>query len=199
MLCRAFPCSVGRSRAPGVSRKAAAGPACDPRARNPGAASGVRNPEVRRRVSTLLEMVGVGDLVDRLPGSLPSGQQQRVAFARALAPRSACSCSTSPSRASTPTCGSRSAPRSAGSYGPLGHRDLRHPRSERGQNEAFVLGDEVAVMRDGYVVQQDMPAEVDQHPADDGSGPPSPGAVAALVSPLRRPHLGRRPGRLESH
>jgi iron(III) transport system ATP-binding protein len=39
-----------------------------------------------RRVSEVLEMVGLADLGDRLPRQLSGGQQQRVALARALAP-----------------------------------------------------------------------------------------------------------------
>ncbi len=34
------------------------------------------------------------------------------------------------------------------------------------QDEAFVLGDEVAVMRDGVIVQQASPAELYAHPVD---------------------------------
>ena len=39
------------------------------------------------RVTDTLELVGLADMVDRMPGSLSGGQQQRVALARALAPR----------------------------------------------------------------------------------------------------------------
>ncbi len=39
----------------------------------------------RARATDLLEMVGLGDLLDRLPNQLSGGQRQRVAIARALA------------------------------------------------------------------------------------------------------------------
>ena len=39
----------------------------------------------RRRVATLLELVGLADHADQRPGELSGGQQQRVAIARALA------------------------------------------------------------------------------------------------------------------
>ena len=41
--------------------------------------------DIRRRVSELLEMVGMSDRADALPRQLSGGQQQRVAIARALA------------------------------------------------------------------------------------------------------------------
>ena len=40
-----------------------------------------------RRRQELLEMVGLPDIADRMPGTLSGGQQQRVALARALAPQ----------------------------------------------------------------------------------------------------------------
>lgn len=43
--------------------------------------------ERRRRARQLLEAVGLGDRLDHRPGQLSSGQQQRVAVARALANR----------------------------------------------------------------------------------------------------------------
>ncbi|MCM2477235.1 ABC transporter ATP-binding protein [Rhizobium sp. CG5] len=45
--------------------------------------------EIAERVSEMLEMVGLGDYRDRLPGELSGGQRQRVALARALATRPA--------------------------------------------------------------------------------------------------------------
>ena len=40
---------------------------------------------IAERVSELAEMLGVGDLLDRLPDKLSGGERQRVAFGRALA------------------------------------------------------------------------------------------------------------------
>ncbi|WP_295197246.1 ATP-binding cassette domain-containing protein [Veillonella sp.] len=43
--------------------------------------------KIERRVTELLELVGLSNLRNRYPGELSGGQRQRVAFARALAPR----------------------------------------------------------------------------------------------------------------
>ncbi len=40
--------------------------------------------EVRRRAHEILDLVGLGDKADRLPGELSGGEQQRVAIGRAL-------------------------------------------------------------------------------------------------------------------
>jgi len=45
----------------------------------------VSRDEIRRSVSALLEVLGLSDLRDRVPGQLSGGQLQRVALARALA------------------------------------------------------------------------------------------------------------------
>ena len=44
-------------------------------------------PAIRTRISETLELCGIRDLADRLPGTLSGGQQQRAALARALATR----------------------------------------------------------------------------------------------------------------
>ena len=48
---------------------------------------GVGRKERRERGLALLEQVGLGDKIDRLPGELSGGQKQRVSIARALANR----------------------------------------------------------------------------------------------------------------
>jgi polar amino acid transport system ATP-binding protein len=48
---------------------------------------GLGKDEAIARARELLQMVGLGDKIDRYPGQLSGGQQQRVAIARALAMR----------------------------------------------------------------------------------------------------------------
>ena len=48
---------------------------------------GLGKDEAVARARELLQMVGLGDKIDRYPGQLSGGQQQRVAIARALAMR----------------------------------------------------------------------------------------------------------------
>jgi len=124
---------------------------------------GRRNPEARKRISALLEMVGVGDLAGRLPGSLSGGQQQRVALARALAPRPEVLLLDEP-------FSSLDTNLRADVRAEVAHllRDLSITAMfvTHDQDEAFVLGDQVAVMRDGRVVQQASPAELYRNPVD---------------------------------
>lgn len=46
---------------------------------------GTSRTEARRRATEWLEMLGIGEMADRKPGTLSGGQAQRVALARALA------------------------------------------------------------------------------------------------------------------
>ena len=115
------------------------------------------------RVSDLLEMVGIAELGDRLPGSLSGGQQQRVALARALAPRPSVLLLDEPFSSLDTTLRVEVRAEVAGLL-----RELEIPCVfvTHDQDEAFVLGDEVAVMRDGSVIQQAPPAVLYDRPTD---------------------------------
>ena len=116
----------------------------------------------RGRVDEALELVGLADIGDRYPQDLSGGQAQRVAVARALAPR----------------------PRVLLLDEPFSNLDTEFRvklRSEvaalmrevgmtavfvtHDQEEAFVVGDQVAVMREGRIIQQGTPTEVYERPA----------------------------------
>jgi iron(III) transport system ATP-binding protein len=114
-------------------------------------------------VESLLEMVGVADLARRLPGSLSGGQQQRVALARALAARPSILLLDEPF--SNLDTGLRVGVRSE-VLGLLRELRITSVFVTHDQDEAFVLGDEVAVMRDGVIVQQATPATLYERPHD---------------------------------
>ena len=99
---------------------------------------------------------------DRTPGTLSGGQQQRVALARAIAPEPSVLLLDEPFSNLDTTLRVQV------------RTELHHLLVELGvtavfvthdQEEAFVLGDEVAVMFDGLVVQQAPPADLYARPA----------------------------------
>jgi thiamine transport system ATP-binding protein len=119
---------------------------------------------MERGVTELLALVGLEGYERRSIATLSGGEQQRVALARALAPE----------------------PRVLLFDEPLGSLDRRLRDRllddlenlfetvsltalyvTHDQAEAFALGDRVAVMRDGQVVQTGTPDETWAHPADE--------------------------------
>ena len=115
-----------------------------------------------RKVSELLEMVDLAGFEKRLPNSLSGGQQQRVAMARALAPRPRVLLMDEPFQGldaclRRELCGEvRSMLLSLGATAVI----VTH-----NPEEAFLLGDEVAIMRDGLILQQGKPSELFRTPA----------------------------------
>ncbi|MDQ7819616.1 MAG: ABC transporter ATP-binding protein [Armatimonadota bacterium] len=118
--------------------------------------------EQRRRAREAAELLEIADLLDRFPAQLSGGQRQRVAVARAIVMR----------------------PDVLLMDEPLSNLDalLRlHMRAElkrlhrelgsttvyvtHDQVEALSLGDRIAVMRDGQIVQCDTPARIYDTPA----------------------------------
>ena len=110
-----------------------------------------------KEIMELLEMVGISELADRLPSSLSGGQQQRVALTRALAPQPSILLLDEPF--SSLDTGLRVELRSEVSD-LLKLLNVTSVFVTHDQDEAFTLGDEVAVMNQGRVVQQDTPWEI---------------------------------------
>ncbi len=113
-------------------------------------------------VAAALAMVGLDGLDERMPATLSGGQPQRVALARALAPRPSVLLLDEPfSNLDTALrVQVRGEVRRL-----LLELDVTTVFVTHDQAEAFVLGDRVAVMADGAVVQQGSPADIYQQPA----------------------------------
>lgn len=126
--------------------------------------AGVPGAERRSRATEILELVGLAGWGDRLPGELSGGMQQRVGLGRALA-------------ADTDVLLMDEA---FSALDPLIRREMQEQllelQSTLGKtivfithdlNEAMFLGDRIAVMRDGRIVQTGTPEEILTDPAND--------------------------------
>ncbi|MTI96041.1 MAG: glycine betaine/L-proline ABC transporter ATP-binding protein [Firmicutes bacterium] len=123
---------------------------------------GVPRAERSEKALEVLESVGLGGWQDKRPGQLSGGMQQRVGLARALA--------------TDPDILLMDEPFSA--LDPLIRRDMQMELLELQENlkktiifithdinEAFKLGDRVAVMKDGVIEQVGTPEEILANPA----------------------------------
>jgi osmoprotectant transport system ATP-binding protein len=119
----------------------------------------------RARVDELLELVGLppAEYRDRYPSQLSGGQQQRVGIARAVAASPGTMLMDEPFGALD-----------AITRGRL-QEELRELHTRLGQtivfvthdiDEAVLLADRIAVMREGKVVQYDTPQNIIMRPAD---------------------------------
>ncbi|PTX58898.1 osmoprotectant transport system ATP-binding protein [Melghirimyces profundicolus] len=123
-------------------------------------------PRIRKRVDELLEMVGMDPAAfrDRMPSELSGGQQQRVGVARALAADPDLILMDEPFSALDPISRERL------------QQDIQNLQREirktvvfvtHDMDEAMALGDRVCLMKEGRVVQVDIPQNLILHPADD--------------------------------
>jgi iron(III) transport system ATP-binding protein len=116
-----------------------------------------------RRVSSVIELVGLTGLENRMPNELSGGQQQRVALARALAPEPEVILLDEPFSNLDASLRDRV------------RRELRSILTEarttavfvtHDQEEALATSDIVAVMKEGRILQADTPAELYSNPSD---------------------------------
>jgi len=114
------------------------------------------------RMTEVLALVGLDGFADRLPGTLSGGQQQRVALARALAPRPEVLMLDEPF--SNLDTSLRVKVRSD-VHRLLAETAITALFVTHDQEEAFVLGDVVAVVNDGVIEQVGTPGELYRRPA----------------------------------
>jgi iron(III) transport system ATP-binding protein len=121
-----------------------------------------RAPDRAARVADALALVGLSGLAARSPATLSGGQLQRVALARALAPRPSVILLDEPfSNLDAPLRAElRLEVRRL-----LAAIDATALFVTHDQEEAFLVGDEVAVMGGGAVAQQGGPTELYELPA----------------------------------
>ncbi|HET8927298.1 MAG TPA: glycine betaine/L-proline ABC transporter ATP-binding protein [Microbacterium sp.] len=125
---------------------------------------GVGKTERRERAREILGRVGLGDRMEAMPDELSGGMQQRVGLARAL------------------TAGTDILlmDEAFSALDPLIRREMQEQLVELQQelgrtivfithdlNEAMFLGDRIAVMRDGRIVQNGTPEQILTDPAND--------------------------------
>ena len=153
------------------------------------------------RVHEALEMVGLAGLGDRMPDTLSGGQQQRAALARALAPRPGVLLLDEP----FPNLDTALRVEVRSEVHRLLHDlGITSIYVTHDQEEAFVLGDRVAVMHDGRIEQVASPVELYTAPATrwvagfvggaaflpaDAAGTSASSAIGSI--PLQQPADGR--------
>ncbi len=118
----------------------------------------------RERVAEMLALVRLTDKGHRFPHELSGGESQRVALARALAPSPEVLLLDEPFASLDPTLRSevrdevRSLLRSVGSAAVLVSHDIE---------DALALGDRLAILRSGRIVQTDTPDAIYRRPVDE--------------------------------
>ena len=118
---------------------------------------------IEARTTELLELVGLVGLERRTMGTLSGGEQQRVALARALAPEPRVLLLDEPLGSLDRRLRDRLLDDLGRIFEELGSTAIYVTHD---QTEAFTLGDRVAVMRAGRVVQAATPDELWAHPHD---------------------------------
>jgi thiamine transport system ATP-binding protein len=119
--------------------------------------------EVEARTTELLDLVGLSGFERRSIGTLSGGEQQRVALARALAPEPRVLLLDEPLGSLDRRLRDRLLDDLARIFDELA---LTAVYVTHDQNEAFSLGDRVAVMRAGRVVQVATPDDLWSRPLD---------------------------------
>jgi multiple sugar transport system ATP-binding protein len=122
-----------------------------------------RKPEITRRVQEVAALLGLQDLLERKPAHLSGGQRQRVAMGRAIIREPKAFLMDEP-------LSNLDAKLRIGMRASLAELHARLSVTSiyvtHDQTEAMTLGQRVAVMRDGRIVQVDVPQRLYQTPRD---------------------------------
>jgi multiple sugar transport system ATP-binding protein len=120
-------------------------------------------PEITKRVEEVAALLGLENLLDRKPAHLSGGQRQRVAMGRAIIREPVAFLMDEP-------LSNLDAKLRVGMRASLAQLHSRLSVTSiyvtHDQTEAMTLGQRVAVMRDGHIVQVDVPQRLYQSPND---------------------------------
>jgi multiple sugar transport system ATP-binding protein len=120
-------------------------------------------PEIARRVEEVAELLGLADLLERRPAQLSGGQRQRVAMGRAIVRQPKAFLLDEP-------LSNLDAKLRVGMRASLAQLHQRLGVTTvyvtHDQTEAMTLGQRVAVMRDGHILQCARPQELYSEPAN---------------------------------
>ena len=130
---------------------------------NPLRLRGLDGETIKRKVAKAAELLEIDGLLDRKPVELSGGRSSARRSAAPLSASPSCSCSTSRSRTSMPSCAhtcaasSRSCSASWATMVYVTHDQL----------EALSMADRIAVMHDGVLQQFGTPREIYDHPVNE--------------------------------
>jgi len=122
-----------------------------------------KSPTKKQEIAAALQMMELSDLSERMPATLSGGQQQRVALARALAPRPVVLLLDEPFSNLDTNLRTEVRTEVRQLLSALGITSIFVTHD---QDEAFIVGDRVAVMREGHIVQTATPYDLYHNPVD---------------------------------
>src|SRR5215208_745408 len=118
---------------------------------------------IRERVASAAKLLHIEDLLDRYPSQLSGGQRQRVAVARAIATKADVLLMDEPLSNLDALLRMEMRAELKALLQELGSTTIYVTHD---QIEALSMGDRIAVMNSGRIVQMDTPLAVYDHPAD---------------------------------
>jgi multiple sugar transport system ATP-binding protein len=122
-----------------------------------------RRDEIRERVQSAAELLHIEDLLDRYPSQISGGQRQRVAVARAIATKADVLLMDEPLSNLDALLRMEMRAELKALLQKLGTTTIYVTHD---QVEALSMGDRIAVMNAGRIIQLDSPLAVYDHPAD---------------------------------